>query len=86
MVGGDTLRIYSERFRSPLCFKTMQAAEKEKAKQLIERLLSSGIRVVHTLLDSYVVSPKTPQVEEVSNACEVSASISGKISVSGDPD
>ena len=53
-------------------FKTMQAAEKEKAKRLIEGSFSSGITIVHTLVDSTALSFKSPLAEEMSNTGDVS--------------
>ena len=65
----------------------MQAAEKEKAKMLIGGSLSSGITIVHTLLDSTALSPKSPLAEEMLNTGEKSSSIaiSSKTSLSSDP-
>ena len=70
-----------------LMFNTKQAAEKEKAKRLIEGSLSSGITIVHTILDSTALSPKSPLGEEMSNTGEVPSSIaiSSETSTSSDP-
>ena len=61
-----------------LIFKTMQAAETEKTKRLIEGSLSSGITIAYTPLVSSAVSPETPPAGETSNTSETSTS--------GDPD
>ena len=58
-----------------LVFKTMQAAETEKTKRLIEGSLSS---IAYTPLVSSAVSPETPAAGETSNT--------GETSTSGDPD
>ena len=54
---------------------------------MIEGSLSSGITIVHTLLDSTALSPKSPLAEEMSNTSEVPSSItiSSETSTSSDP-
>ena len=54
---------------------------------MIEGSLSSGITIVHTLLDSTALSPKSPLAEEMSNTGEVptSITISSETSTSSDP-